>query len=241
MVRHTSDVNHAKGSFLTSTIAHVVYLTISCVVVCMVAPQVYLFKHKKLRTLVTAMTLQRLPISETMSAFEIPNTKEAKLICQDPWVSIAVKIMTIIGVVVYLYKACNRLTFFKGYLYDNVCTVYLFLSHDCYHVPLKLRELNGSLHNFTLNGQIRPENMQLLNHALWHTMNMKWLGVALNMNGKRIDLPENRNIPLWDKVKVRALIAHKNVKYNIMIKQGNTWYAPKPETKNLRAIEPETV
>ena len=97
------------------------------------------------------------------------------------------------------------------------------------------------MHNFTLNGQIKPENMQLLKHALWDTMNMRWLGVTLNMNGKRIDLPENRNIPLWDKVKVKALIAHKNVKFNIMIKQGNTWYAPRSETKNLRAVEAETV
>ena len=181
------------------------------------------------------MTLQRLPISEAMSAFEIPNTKEAKLVCQDPWVSIAVTTITIIGIVVYLYKACNRMALFKGYLYDNVCTVYLFLSHDCYHVPLKLRELNGSLHNFTLNGQIKPENMQLLKHALWDTMNMRWLGITLNLNGRKIDLPENRNIPLWDKVKVRALISHEHVKYNIMIKQGNTWYAPRSETRNHRA------
>ena len=36
------------------------------------------------------MTLQRLPITEAMSAFEIPQNEEAKLICQDPWVSIAV-------------------------------------------------------------------------------------------------------------------------------------------------------
>ena len=133
------------------------------------------------------------------------------------------------------------MTFFWGYLYDNVCTVYLFLSHDCYHVPFKLRELNGSLHNFTLNGQIKPENMQLLKPALWDTMNMRWLGITLNMNGKRIDLPENRNIPLWDKVKVRALTAHKHVKCNIMIKQGNTWYASRSEIRNLRAIDPETV
>ena len=149
--------------------------------------------------------------------------------------------MTIIGVVVHMYKVCNRMTFFKGYLYDNVCTVYLFISHDCYHVPLKLRELNGSLHNFTLNGQIKPEHMQLLKHALWDTMNMGWLGVTLNMNGRRIDLPENRTIPLWDNVKVRALTAHKHVKYNIMIKQVNTWCAARAETKNLRAIEQEEV
>ena len=133
------------------------------------------------------------------------------------------------------------MTFFKGYLYENVCTVYLFISLDCYHVPLKLRELNSSLHNFTLNGQIKPENMQLLKHALWDTMNMRWLGIALNMNGRRIDLPENRNIPLWNKIKVRVLTAHKHVKYNLMIKQGNTWYVPRPETKNLRAVEPEAV
>ena len=47
---------------------------------CMLTPQVYLaFKHKKLHTLVTAMALQRLPATEAMSAFEIPNNKQAKL------------------------------------------------------------------------------------------------------------------------------------------------------------------
>ena len=114
LVRHTSDEKPRKGSLLTSTIAHVGYLTTSCtscVVVLIVAPQIYLaLKNKKLRTLVTAMALQRLPVSEAMSAFEIPNTKEAKLICQDPWVSMAVTTMTIIGIVVYLYKACSRMT-----------------------------------------------------------------------------------------------------------------------------------
>ena len=69
---------------------------------------------------------------------------------------------------------------------------------------------------------------------------MRWLGTSLNMNGKRIDLPENITIPLWDKVNVRALIAHKNVKY-IMIKQGNTWYAPRNEIRNLKSIEQEEV
>ena len=210
-------------------------LTTSCVLMCILAPQIYLaFKRQKLHTLVTAMTLHSLPATETMSAFEIPNTKEAKLMCQDRWVSVAVTIITILGAAVYLYKACSKMTFFKGYLYDNVCTVYLFFSHDYYHVHLKLRELNGILHTFTLNGQPEPQNMQLLKHVLWDTMNIKWLGTTLNMNSKRIDLPENINIPLSDKV--RALIAHEHVKYNIMIKQGNTWYAPRNEIRNLKSI-----
>ena len=98
IVWHTSNEKPRKCSFLFSTPAHIVYLTTSCVLMCLLAPQLYLaFKHKKLHTLVTAMALQRLPAIETMSAFEILNTKEAKLICQDPWVSIAVTIITILG------------------------------------------------------------------------------------------------------------------------------------------------
>ena len=47
------------------------------------------------------------------------------------------------------------------------------------------------------------------------------------------EIPNTRgkiSTPLWDKVKFRALTAHKHIKYNIMVKQGNTWYAP-PEIK----------
>ena len=70
---------------------------------------------------------------------------------------------------------------------------------------------------------------------------MKWLNTTLNMNGKRIDLPENINIPLWDKIKVRSIMAHKSVIFNIMIKQGNTWYAPKIEMANVRPLTQEEV
>ena len=62
-----------KGSFLFSTAAHIVYFCTACILTCMLAPQIYLAcKHKEPHTLVTAMTLQRLPITEAMSAFEIP-------------------------------------------------------------------------------------------------------------------------------------------------------------------------
>ena len=95
IVRHTND-KHTKGSFLFTTSAPIFYMSTSFIITCMMIPQVYLAcKHKKLHTLVAAMTLQSLPGSEAMSAFEIPNSKEAKLICQDPWVSMAITIITI--------------------------------------------------------------------------------------------------------------------------------------------------
>ena len=114
----------------------------------------------------------------------------------------------------------------------------MFLSQECYHVSIKLRELNGLLHTFALSGQLKAQNLQLLKHTLWDTLHIKWLSITLNMNGKRIDLPENVNIPLWDKIKV---MAHKAVKFNIMIKQGNTWYVPKIEMANARPLPQEEV
>ena len=55
-----------------------------------------------------------------------------------------------------------KLLFSKDICHDNTCTIYLFLSHECYHVPVKLRELNGLLHTFALSGQLKAQNLQLL-------------------------------------------------------------------------------
>ena len=107
--------NSTKDSFLFSTMAHIIYFSASCILACLLAPQIYLAcKHKKLSTLVTAMTLQRLPHTEAMSAFKLPQNKEAKIICQDPWVSIAAIIITILDVIIYLYRVCSKMTFLKA-------------------------------------------------------------------------------------------------------------------------------
>ena len=36
-------------------------------------------------------------------------------------------------------------------------------------------------------------------------------------------------------------MAHKAAKFNIMIKQGNTWYAPKIEVASARSLPQEEV
>ena len=54
---------------------------------------------------------------------------------------------------------------------------------------------------------------------LYGKYNVAQVQDIVSMNDKRVDLPENVNVPLWDKVKVRALMSHENVRYNIMIKK----------------------
>ena len=70
-----------------------------------------------------------------------------------------------------------------------------FSAMNVINVPVKLRELNGLLHTFALSGQLKAQNLQLLKHTLWDTLHIKWLSTTLNMNGKRIDLPEKCKYP----------------------------------------------
>ena len=105
------------------------------------------------------------------------------------------------------------------------------LQNGCHHVPVKLRGASGPFHTFALTGQLRAHNVELIKHTLWDTLNIKWINTTLNANGKRIDLPESINIPLWDKVKVRTLMAHTNVKFNLMVKQDILGMPPEQKLK----------
>ena len=71
--------------------------------------------------------LQRLPATEAMSASEIPNTKEAKLVsAKTHGYSIVITVITILGVAVYLYNTCSKMTFFKGYLYMTMFVLCIY-------------------------------------------------------------------------------------------------------------------
>ena len=38
-------------------------------------------------------------------------------------------------------------------------------------------------------------------------------------------------------MKVRTLMAHTNVKFTLMVKQDDTWYAPRTETKGIESLK----
>ena len=74
---------------------------------------------------------------------DIPNNPGAKLKCQDPWVSVLMTVITIIGVVVYLYRSCHHNTLTRGYKFASICELYVILCNSTRHVPLKIGQLCG--------------------------------------------------------------------------------------------------
>ena len=119
----------------------------STVGICMFVPQIiYVIKQRKITGLIAAISTYRpnaaeaAPINitqaQTLTVMDIPKNPGAKLICQDPWVSVLMTAITVIGVIVYLYRSCHHKTLTRGYKFASICELYVILCNSTRYVPL---------------------------------------------------------------------------------------------------------
>ena len=129
-----------KSSFLFTAIVHIYMFTGSTLGILWVLPYVwYAIKHRKLSALVGAMAMYKASPAEAMSvgitqgqpekltALDIPSNSVTKLVCHDPWISFVLAVITVLGLVVYLYQNCKHLTLVKGHRFASICHVHLVL------------------------------------------------------------------------------------------------------------------
>ena len=123
--------------------------------ICMLVPQIiYAIKQRKITGLIAAISMYRpnaaeaAPINitqaQTLTVMDIPKNPGAKLICQDPWVSVLMTVITVIGVVVYLYRFYHHKTLTRGYKFASICELYVILCNSTRYVPLKIGKCVGS-------------------------------------------------------------------------------------------------
>ena len=123
-----------------------------------------------------------------------------------------------------MYKNCRRLEFLKGFKYHNHCDIYLFLCHDCYYVPLKIRQTDGHLHMFTMTTQLTTNHVTLSRHLLWDVLSIEWQHVTILQGTQTLALPKSVTVPLADKIRVRKIFNEPNKTLYMMVKQGSNWY-----------------
>ena len=102
--------HHGKGSFLFHLALHIFYFSTGVIVFASIGPQIYAcIKQGKLKTLVTAMALYKLPGADSL----IPNEGHAKYVCLDPWVNALVTLASLGTMATYLMVRCRRRTLCK--------------------------------------------------------------------------------------------------------------------------------
>ena len=240
----------SKSSFLFSAIFHIYIFVGSSVGILWLVPCIlFALKQRKMKTLVSAMALHQakpieavaasisVPAEQTealiktsvpsllgkLTGMDIPTNRMTKLVCHDPWVSFIVTIITIVGVVVYVYRSCRHMTFLKGHKFASICHVHIIFCNNTRYVPLKIGHYIGSPFLFQYNELPLVENITLHKHCLWDIIHVEWDEERIHYKDRSIPLREHLNVPLKDKIRLRRILK-KNYQIMYMVKQGDTWY-----------------
>ena len=226
----------SKSSFLFTAIFHIYTLIGSTLAILWTIPYIIVaFKQKKIKSLVAAMAMHNIKAIEAatlsveqgkaapMTAMDIPSNHAAKLVFHDPWVSFVLTIITILGLVMYVYKYCRHFTLMKGHKFASICHIHLVFSSTTRYVPLKIGQFTGSPFLFKYNQIPLTDQIALQKQCLWDNVHIKWEEEKITYKKEVMSLREHLNVPLIDKVRLRYIMA-KDYHVMYMIKQGDTWY-----------------
>ena len=210
-----------KGSFLFHLALHIFYFTTGVIVFASIGPQIYAcIKQGKLKTLVTAMALHKLPGADSL----IPNEGHAKYVCLDPWVNALVTLASLGTIATYLIVRCRRRTLCKGLKYTTAYHIYVFISSNDRYSPIKLRSATGLLYNFVTNQGVPMEALELHKGCPWDNLSINWGKVTLANGDTQIRLPYNIQVPMKEKARLRSLMKSPDCTAHLMVLQGHTWY-----------------
>ena len=160
---------------------------------------------------------------DRLTAIDIPTNHVTKLVCHDPWVSFVITLITILGVVLYVYRSCKHMTMLKGHKFASICYIHVVFCSSTRYVPLKIGQHIGSPFLFKYNLPPPVEDMYLQRQCLWDTLHIEWELERIYYKDKVIPLREHLNVPLADKFRLRWIMGQPyQVMY--MVKQGDTWY-----------------
>ena len=192
--------------FITA-ISSVLVTTLSIYLLC---------KHKKLRTLVASLALQKVKEVGTVTQKEI-NT-ECKMLT---YISLA---LTIFGLVIVAILHYRKSKLCRGCMLSNAVKVMVFISDVQYYVPIKLCKTAGSIHLFKITGTLNSENVKLNQNYIWDTLEIDWKEANMTFKGNKVNLPRLVTIKLRDKFKIRHKMKKEPVLFHIILKQEITWF-----------------
>ena len=222
-----------KSSFLFTAVFHIYIFIGSSIGIVLILPYVlYAIKHRKLKALVAALTMYRgggaeaAPIpnrTAPLTAMDIPTHPASKLICHDPWVSFLMASITIIGIIVYVYRSCKHFTLVKGHKFASICHIYIVIGNETRYVPIKIGQHVGSPFLFKYNTIICKERLSLQKQFLWDHLHLDWTEEEVVYKRQKIHLRQHVTIAFTDKFRLRSLLT-PTCCLMYMVKQGDTWY-----------------
>ena len=143
---------------------------------------------------------------------------------QDTIAHILILHLLILALVVFVILKSWRLKFCRGHLFSNAVKIMLFILGVQYYVPMKLCRTAGSIHLFKTMWTWTPENIKLKQNWIWNVTELDWEEIIVTLNGNNINLPNLVAMKFRVKFKIRHIVKENPCLFNIMLKQGITWF-----------------
>ena len=105
----------------------------------------------KLQALVASLALAPIP------KVEVNPLPTHTVVCSSLHLTALATVITIIGLLLWLFVHCENLTWLRGYHYNRTCTLFIFLYNGHFHVPIKIKRLSGHVHMYRLTNTIIPD------------------------------------------------------------------------------------
>ena len=186
----------------------------------------YICKQKKLHGMVATLTMAE--YQRSLAAEAAPVGKA--VVCSDPELTYFLTAVTIVGILIYLYKHYKAMTCLRGEKLSNAATVYLILCDNCHYVKLKLLEIPRNITLCTQQGQFGRQNIEYIERGIWDTVKFDFKKYKFLYDEEQVFLPRVVAVPLTDKIKARRMAKQETCCAYIRVRQNNTWYAPTVKT-----------
>ena len=220
--RHATLLNTNKNFFSNNHIFDIFVFVSSIISLISTTLIIYLMcKHKKIRMLIVSLVLHQ--VKEVGTSSKETNSECTTL----AYVGIT---LTILSLIIVTFLHYRKSSFCKGHRFSNVVSI-IFISEVQNYVPIKMCKTSGSIHLFKIIGMLKAANIKLNKNYLQDTSEIDWKGVTVTFNDNKIGLPKIVVIKLQDQIKVRRLMNRKPLLFNLMLKQGITWFTLATETQ----------
>ena len=156
---NNEDLASNKNSFFNNYIINIflfVITLISLIIATVVVSVVC--KHVQLKASVTSITLQCI---KGIEAIDQDRFKDVYCTCQMQWYTIAMMLLTLLGMIYMVTSKLRKSTLLRGSLFSNVVKVMLFVLDPQSHVLVKLCKVAGTIYLFKLMRKLKPENIML--------------------------------------------------------------------------------
>ena len=235
---HTNNMTWTEIDLLNSKLAKINFVVIALTFCLMFTYITWVAcKVKKIKMLSTAIALQYLPQTHALD-----NTQ---MVCHDFALSVIFSVISVIGLIIWMYKICKGITLCRGHLLHDRLHLYLAISGPKRYVPIKMKTICGHIHKVHVlcPDPIMPAQVQIVKTWSWDSLLIDWHDTKMFYGQHKVHLPHTLSIPLIDKIRSRYLMAQPH-EILLLAKQGEEWKTLWPNTSTtseLHKAQSETV